>query len=245
MIPVGDRRIKMKKLIIFSSVVTLITLLLASPVLAIPGIGAVKGEVTEVDPDEGTMVVETKRGESVTVAVPEEVVVEETWVGNAVLVKGEAGEGNLMEADWIKQVGKGQGKGKGSDKGNNEDKAEGKKDNSAFCVEGKPSGHQGTEGEKQHPLAAEVAGRFEVDEGWVMETFCEGYGMGAIMLALKTTDLVDDADPEELLQERAQGQGWGQIWKDKGLIGSEKEGDSPPGQLKKAENANKGGKKDD
>ena len=68
-------------------------------------------------------------------------------------------------------------------------------------------------------------------EDWVMETFCDGYGMGAIMLVLKTRDLVG-ADHGELLAVRALGKGWGRIWKDLGLIGSEKDGHSPPGLLK-------------
>ena len=73
-------------------------------------------------------------------------------------------------------------------------------------------------------------------EEWVMGYFCEGYGIGAIMLALKTSEL-DSSNPEELLKSRAQGQGWGQIWKDKGLIGSEKDGHSPPGLLNRPDHA--------
>ena len=143
--------------------------------------------------------------------------------GDWVLIKGVAGSGDSMEAEWVKQVSKGSGK------NDNQDKPEGKKDNSAFCAEDKQ--------DKPHPLVAKVDERFDVPEkGWVMEHFCAGYGMGAIMLALKTSEL-DSADPGELLEARALGQGWGQIWKDKGLIGSEKEGQSPPGLLKRPDDA--------
>lgn len=57
---------------------------------------------------------------------------------------------------------------------------------------------------------------------------------GAIMLALKTSQ-IDGVlvDADTLLVERANGIGWGQIWKDMGLIGCEKNGHSPPGLLKK------------
>jgi hypothetical protein len=72
-----------------------------------------------------------------------------------------------------------------------------------------------------------------------MGYFCEGYGMGGIMLALKTRDLLDGSDPDlgELLERRAQGEGWGQIWKGLKLIGSEKEGHSPPGLLNRPDQA--------
>ncbi len=212
----------MKKLIIFSIFIILVTLLVASPVLATPGKGAVKGEVTAVDPGAGTLTIETKRSESVTVFVPQDfdfTVIED---GDWVLVKGAAGPGDSIQAEWIKQVGK--GRGKNDDQG----KPEGSKENSAFCDEGKQ--------EKPHPLAAKVGERFGVTEDWVMGYFCDGYGMGAIMLALKTSE-IDGADPEELLEGRAQGKGWGRIWKDLDLIGSEKEGHSPPGLLNRPDHA--------
>jgi hypothetical protein len=51
---------------------------------------------------------------------------------------------------------------------------------------------------------------------------------------LRTSQLGEEvASPDDLLISRASGNGWGQIWKELGLIGSEKEGHSPPGQLKK------------
>jgi hypothetical protein len=219
----------MKKLITFSIFVILATLLLASPVLATPGKGAVKGEVTAVDPGDGTvttvttLTIKTKRGEIVTVTVPQEFDIKAITVGDEVLVKGAAGPGDSIKAEWIKQVGKGRGK------GDDQDKPEGKKENSAFCAQGKQ--------EKLHPLAAKVGDRFEaVDEDWVMETFCDGFSMGAIMLALKTSEL-EGSTPEELLERRAEGEGWGQIWKDKDLIGSEKEGHSPPGLLNRPDHA--------
>jgi hypothetical protein len=139
-----------------------------------------------------------------------------------VLVKGGAGPEGSIEAEWIKQVSKGR------DNNDNQGKPEGSKDNSAFCEEGKQ--------DKAHPLAAKVAERFEVPVSWVVDNFCGGYGMGAIMLALMTSEL-DGSDPGELLEARKEGKGWGQIWKEKGLIGSEKDGHSPPGLLNKPDHA--------
>ena len=193
--------------------------------LANRGKGAVKGEVTIVGA--GTVTIETKKDETVVVVVPEDFDLNEIEPGDWVLFKGSTGEGGELEADWFKPIGKGRGKGESDG-----DKPEGKKENSAFCADEKQ--------DKDHPLATKIAEHFDVSKEFVMGYFCDGYGMGAIMLALKTRDL-DGSDPGDLLEKRADGFGWGQIWKEKGLIGSEKEGHSPYGQLKKLEKA---GKKD-
>ena len=70
-----------------------------------------------------------------------------------------------------------------------------------------------------------------------METFCDGYSMGAIMLALKTSKMEGAYPAGKLLEDRVQGTGWGQIWKDLDLIGSEKDGHSPPGLLNRPDHA--------
>jgi len=213
----------MKTKLTISILVILVALLAAVPALAIPDKGAVKGKVTAVDPGGGTVTIETKKGEFVTVVIPQEFDITLVEVDDWVLVKGVTGQDKSIEAEWLKQIGKGQ------DKDDDDDKAEGSKENSAFCSDGKQ--------DKPHPLADKIEERFDVpEEGWVMDYFCAGYGMGAIMLALKTSEL-DGADPGEFLEDRAQGQGWGQIWKDKGLIGSEKEGHSPPGLLNRPDHA--------
>ncbi len=213
----------MKKILTVSILVILVALLAAVPVLAIPGKGAVKGEVKEFGSDGRTVTIETKKGDLVVVAVPDGFNFKAIKPGDWVLVKGKVGVGDSIEAEWVKQVGKGRGK------NDDQDKPEGKKDNSAFCDQGKQ--------DKAHPLVAEVGARFDVpEEGWVMDYFCDGYGMGAIMLALKTGEL-GGGDPEVLLDERSNGKGWGQIWKDIGLIGSEKEGHSPPGLLNRPDHA--------
>ena len=152
-----------------------------------------------------------------------------TWTsiqkGDFVLVKGRIDEDGSVTAESIKLLGNGNDKDDGDE---DEDQAEGGKDNSAYCADGKQ--------EKPHPLAAKLADRYDVTEEWVMDYFCDGYGMGQIMLALKTSELDGiDADPDFLLAERANGIGWGNIWKDLGLIGNEKEGHSPPGLLKKSD----------
>ena len=84
----------MKNKLTILILVILVALLAAVPALAIPGKGAVKGEVREVDPDAGTLKIETKRGETVVVTVPDGFDFEAIKLGDWVLVKGKVGEGD-------------------------------------------------------------------------------------------------------------------------------------------------------
>jgi hypothetical protein len=124
--------------------------------------------------------------------------------------------GDELVADWVKKVGK--------NSSDNEDKAEGRKDNSAFCNEDKK--------QEPHPFANAMAEKFGADPAWVMENFCGGYSMGAIMLALRTK-AINGANPNDILAKRSEGLGWGAIWKELKMIGNEREANTPPGQLKK------------
>ena len=145
--------------------------------------------------------------------------------GDSVLVKGMLTQEGSIQADSIKLVGKGSDAGNDGEEGESEE-PQGFKANSAFCAEGKQVKH--------HPLATKLAERYGVSEDWVMARFCEGYSVGTIMLAIKTSQIAgESANPDTLLAERAAGNGWGQIWKGMNLIGSEKNGHSPPGLLKK------------
>ena len=186
----------------------------------------IKGEVIALS--DSSITVSSQKGEY-TVAIPAGMDVSGISVGNEVVLKAEEGTDGGWVATSINVVGQA-----GYDEGDadeaeiedDEDEAEGTRDNSAFCTEGKQ--------DKPHPLAPKLAERYGVDEAWVMDTFCDGYSIGAIMLALRTSQLDGiTATPDELLQGRSDGKGWGVLWKDLGVIGNEKEGHSPPGLLKK------------
>jgi hypothetical protein len=93
----------------------------------------------------------------------------------------------------------------------------------------------------EHPIAAAIAERHEVEYEWVMEWFCgEDVGLGQIALALYTVRILEAAaeaegegDGEaavsasdlaelagELLAMRVEdGMGWGQIWQELEFIG--------------------------
>jgi hypothetical protein len=96
----------------------------------------------------------------------------------------------------------------------------------------------------EHPVAAGIAETYEIEYQTVIAWFCgdnidkdgENFGFGEIMLALQTSELEDDEiTAEEILDRRAGGEGWGEIWQDLGLIGKpdhagppEWVGDGPP-----------------
>jgi hypothetical protein len=179
----------------------------------------VKGIITIIDGSQITL--ETKKGGEVIFNLPDDFGPITLIVGDTVIAKCQMLGGELT-AEWVKKVGK--------NSADNEDKAEGRKDNSAYCNADKK--------QEPHPMAAALAVKYGVEPTWVMDNFCGGYSMGAIMLALKTGDLKDtEEDLEEyangILAQRAEGQGWGAIWKDLNMIGSERDAKTPPGLLKK------------
>lgn len=89
-------------------------------------------------------------------------------------------------------------------------------------------------GDENHPVAQSLAEQYDVNTGQIMNWFCgseqaPGQGLGQIMLALRNQDRLGQEGPaaEELLKRRADGEGWGQIWQDLGLIGKNKTDDLP------------------
>lgn len=248
----------MKKTCVTILLVLMVALLAVGPASAQKGKINIKGEVTAMGG--GTLTVLSNKGETYVVTVPAGIDVSAIQVGDSIQVKASAGDGDAWLADSIKLVGGGNGNGdddaeneaesededndnngQGNNKGQGNDKAKGKdkdkkdkpegfKDNSAFCALDKQ--------DKPHPLAPKIAERYGVSEGIVMGYFCEGYSIGAIMLAIKTSQLEGaTANPGDLLAKRAAGNAWGLIWKGLGLIGSEKNGHSPPGLLNKPDHA--------
>ena len=213
----------MKKILAISILVLTVALMAVGPASAQKGKVNINGQVTAIG--DGTLAVLSKKGETFVVTVPEGFDLTSIQVGDSVLIKAVAGEDGSWLALSIKQIGPGSA---GNDL--DESQAEGNKYNSAYCANGRQ--------EKPHPLAAKLAQRYGVDEEWVMDYFCEGYGMGAIMLAIKTSEIEGNAiSPDTFLAERATGKGWGQIWQEQGLIGKDRDGHSPPGLLKKPDNA--------
>jgi hypothetical protein len=112
-----------------------------------------------------------------------------------------------------------------------------------------------------HPVVVTLSNTYDVPSEEIMDWFCgnemrPGMGLGQIMLGLRTAaSLVDEetGQPEvpyqDLLDRRLAGEGWGQIWRDLGLIGNGRDSSSsdstdeaapsdsaPPGQSKDKSN---------
>jgi len=219
----------MKRIVITTMLILILSLSVTGSVFAQKDKINIKGEVTEIGG--GTITVLSNKGEIFVITLPAGFDPSSIQQGDSVLVKAVLGEGGNWVAQSVKLLGNENDDLDGDEtEVENDDLAEGSKLNSAYCMDGKQ--------EKPHPLAAKMAERYGVSEDWVMGYFCEGYGMGAIMLALKTSQINGiTVDPESLLTERSNGVGWGNIWKNIGLIGSEREGHSPPGLLKKPDHA--------
>lgn len=212
-----------KKILMPLTLVLVLTLLFVSSVAAKGGKLNIKGEVIAISA--ASITVNSQKGEYI-VTIPAGMDISGIAVGDDVVLKAEESEDGGWIATDIKVVGQGGDDGEEVEIEADDDEKEGSLDNSAYCAEDKQ--------DEPHPLAPALAARYGVDETWVMDNFCNGYSMGAIMLALKTSQLEGaTATPDELLTGHSEGQAWGQIWKDMGLIGSEKNGHSPPGLLKK------------
>ena len=210
----------MKKTILLTIITIMTVMMAAGPVSAQNNKININGKLTAFDA--GSLTVETKKGDVYVIDIPAEFDLPTLEIGDSVLVKAVAGEEDNWVATVVKQLGAG---GEDDELGDGD---EGFQEHSAFCADGKQ--------DKPHPLAPKIAERFGVSEEFVMEYYCDGYSIGAIMLAIKTSQLEGiGLTPEEILADRASGNAWGLIWKDLGLIGSEKNGNSPPGQLKKSD----------
>ena len=191
--------------------------LVVIPAYAKSGTGNIKGLVYAI-PGDGTLIIQSNHGELVTVAVVNDFNQDEYKIGDSVLVKGIISRDGTILATSVKIVGR---NGDDSLVSNGTDSG---KAGSAYCSDNKP--------DKVHPLALKLQDMFGADPAWVMGYFCDGQGMGSIMLALKMGYITGE-DPNALLVARVNGKGWGQIWIEKGWIGKEKEAKSPPGWLNK------------
>lgn len=93
-----------------------------------------------------------------------------------------------------------------------------------------------TDPDSTHPVGEALAESYGVSYEEVMGWFCEdGMGFGQIMLALHTAEATEGS-PEDYLDRRANGEGWGEIWLDLALIGPP-EGAGPPDEVGPPEGA--------
>jgi hypothetical protein len=209
----------MKKTILTTLIVIVISLALAGVALAqTEEVEVVKGQVMSLGA--GVITIESVKDGAVVVTLPADFDVYNLKVGDTVMVKGtQQSDGSLL-ATTVRVLG-GNSRGHGQGGGVPDETG---KPNSAFCADDKQ--------DRVHPMAEQISEKYGVTTDWVMSYYCNGQSIGAIMLALKTSQL-NGSDPASTLALRAEGVGWGHIWQSMGMIGSETTVKTPPGKLKK------------
>lgn len=212
----------MKNMRRISTILVVMALLVLIPVETVLGkpTTKIKGKITELG--ETSMVVETKDG-PVNVIYPDDYTFSDLETGMVVMVDGSWLNDDDFKADSIKLVDDQEEEFlEGEEQYPEEGEESESTSQNAFCTGAK---------DNLHPLAAKIVERFAgvTTEEQVMTWFCQGHSFGQIMLALMTQKF-DGSNPEELLQLHKEKGGWGSIWKEKGLIGNEREG-TPPGHI--------------
>ena len=161
------------------------------------------GQVVAVDEDAGTIVVEVEVEDgnvvTYTVLMPEGFDWESLEEGDTVEVEGTLDEdGNIVATKVVNET-----------EEEEEDEEEQDGEGPYFC---RP------DAAFQHPVGARIADTYGVDYEQVMAWSCEDrLGFGQIVHALQTAATSEEA--VQFLARRTAGEGWGQIWKDLGLIG--------------------------
>ncbi|MEW6504107.1 MAG: DUF5667 domain-containing protein [Chloroflexota bacterium] len=82
---------------------------------------------------------------------------------------------------------------------------------------------------QQHPVGAKLALEYGVPYEQVMGWFCQGYGMGEIMLALQASQKSGLPADQFFVMKEEQG-GWGKVWQEMGWIGKERKATPAEGE---------------
>jgi hypothetical protein len=177
-------------------VTLVLTLVIAQPLAAKEDTGQVEvqGTVLSINAAAGTFQVQEEAGSVHTIVPPAGFDLTSLRVGDSVEVKGTLNADGSVSAVSIKieQAGEGQAD----------------KSGSFYCAQS----------EVENPVGARLAEQYEVPYATVQGWFCEGFGWGQVKHALQTAKLTG-VDAAALLQQRLDGQGWGQIWQSLKLIG--------------------------
>ncbi|MBE0582468.1 MAG: hypothetical protein IH612_01755 [Desulfofustis sp.] len=210
----------MRKLYSILTLVVIFSLMLTTAAFAKIGNGNPTGEITAIDQTAGTITLFLEDGTELVVTMPADFDFVNTTlaVGMTVVAKGEWTEDGF-NAEWVKETEETEGTA-GTEPSEGNTWGEG----GVYCNGGK---------ENPHPVAAKIAEMYGVDIDWVMSYACDGHGFGGVMLALQTAEASEGANADDILVKRKEGKGWGQIWKEDGLVKSDKADSPPPGLLKK------------
>ncbi len=157
---------------------------------------SVSGTVLSVDTTTGTFQIGTEAGDTLTVTPPAGFDLTTLTVGGTVEVQGSLDATNLTATSVVLVP----------EDGTEE---EGKVNKGFYC----------TTAESSQPALADLASEFNADYAHLLDWFCSGhYGVGEIMLALRTSQAMEGLSAQEILDMRGEG-GWGKVWQELGLIG--------------------------
>jgi hypothetical protein len=73
--------------------------------------------------------------------------------------------------------------------------------------------------DKVHPTGKRYSELYEVSYETIMTWFCKGFGFGNIKHALNTAATTEDKSADDILKEKKDGSGWGEIWQAYGKPG--------------------------
>jgi hypothetical protein len=219
---------KITRILLVFSLVVVLSLAASGAAFAGKG-GNPKGTITAIAGDGTSFTLETDDG-PITVVLPEGFDLNTIEVGMYVVVRGDWDGEDLIYAITVRETTpEDEAEGDDNDDGDDDGEDNGNHQN-VYCTGRK---------DRAHPMATGIAERYGMAEGEVMAMFCNGFSIGEIMLALQT-QMMNGTPAADSLAQRQNGQGWGQIWRDAGLIGNADHG-TPPGQADKPVNPGHGG----
>lgn len=227
---------KTTRILLIFSLVVVLSLTAAGAVSANRG-GNPKGTITAIDEAAQSFTLETDDG-PITVYLPEGFDLDSIAVDMYVVVRGDWDGETAIYAITVRETTP------EDETEDDDDDVEEPEDGDDDDDDGEDNGnHQNVycTGRKDHahPMATGLANTYGMSEGEVMNMFCNGFSIGEIMLALQTRQM-NGTPVEDSLAQRQNGQGWGQIWREAGLIGNAEHG-TPPGQADKPVNPGHGG----
>jgi len=159
----------------------------------------VTGTVLSVDTTAGTFQIGTENGDTLTVTPPAGFDLTTLTVGDTVAIQGTL-EASSLSATSIAPVAE-DGTGDGDGDGRN---------NGSHC----------TNPDSSQPALDKLSSEFNADYVQLLDWFCTGgYGVGEIMLALRTSQSMEGLSAQEILELKTELNGWGKVWQQLGLIG--------------------------
>jgi len=160
---------------------------------------AVTGTVLSIDAVAGTFTIGTESGDTLTVTPPAGFDLTTLTVGDSVEIQGTLAESSLSATSIAPVAEDGTGDGDG---------------------DGRNNGSHCANSDSSQPALDKLSSEFNADYAQLLDWFCKGgFGVGEIMLALRTSQTMEGLSAQEILELKTELNGWGRVWQQLGLIG--------------------------